>query len=71
MHRSDKIEIVTPKNIKIESVTVSSLSGVQIIEKQGNKSNTMSIDIRDLSQGMYLLQIKTNEGIIGKKVVKE
>ncbi len=68
---SNKIEIITPKNIKIELATMSSLSGSQIIEKQGDKSNMMTIDIRNLSQGMYLLQIKTNEGVIGKKVVKE
>lgn len=68
---SDKIEIITPKNIKIESATISSLSGSQVLEKQGDKSNIMIIDIRNLSHGMYLLQIKTNEGVIGKKVVKE
>ena len=68
---SDKIEIITPKNIKIESAKMSSLSGNQVLEKQGDKSNSMMIDIRNLSHGMYLLQIKTNEGVIGKKVMKE
>lgn len=68
---SDEIKIVTPKNIKIESATMSSLSGSQVLEKQGDKSNSMTIDIRNLTHGMYLLQIKTNEGVIGKKVVKE
>ena len=68
---SDKIEIITPKNIKIESATMSSLSGIQVLEKQGDKSNSMTIDIKNLTHGMYLLQIKTNEGIIGKKVMKE
>ena len=68
---SDEIKIVTPKNIKIESATISLLSGSQVLEKQGDKSNMMTIDIRNLNHGMYLLQIKTNEGVIGKKVVKE
>ena len=68
---SDKIEIVTPKNIRIESATMSSLSGSQVLEKQGDKSNIMTIDIRNLSHGMYLLRIKTNEGVIGKKVMKD
>lgn len=68
---SDEIKIVTPKNIKIESATMSSLSGSQVLEKQGDKSNMMTIDIRNLNHGMYLLQIKTNEGVIGKKVLKE
>ncbi len=68
---SDKIEIITPQNIKIESATMSSLSGSQVLEKQGDRLNNMTINIRDLNPGMYLLQIKTNEGVIGKKVVKE
>jgi bacillolysin len=68
---SDEISIVTPKNIKIESATMSSLSGSQVLEKQGDKSNNMTIDIRNLNHGIYLLQIKTNEGVIGKKVMKE
>ena len=68
---SDKIEIITPKNIKIESATMSSLSGSQVLEKQGDKSNIMTIDIKNLTHGMYILQIKTNEGVIGKKVIKE
>jgi Secretion system C-terminal sorting domain len=50
---------------------VSSLSGSQVIEKQGDKTNTMTLDIKNLNHGMYLLQIKTNEGVIGKKVMKE
>jgi hypothetical protein len=68
---SEKVEIITPKNIKIESASISSISGTQLLEKQGDKSNNMTIDIRNLNQGMYLLQIKTNEGVIGKKVIKQ
>ncbi len=68
---SNEIKIVTPKNIRIESATISALSGGQVLEKQGDKSNTMTLDIRNLNHGMYLLQIKTNEGVIGKKIMKE
>ncbi len=68
---SDEVRIVTPKNVKIESVSLSSMSGGQVFEKQGDKTNAMTIDIRNLTQGTYILQIKTNEGTVGKKVVKE
>ena len=68
---SDEVRIVTPKNVKIESASLSSMSGGQILEKQGDKTNTMSIDIHNLNQGTYILQIKTNEGTVGKKVIKQ
>jgi bacillolysin len=68
---SDEIRIVIPKNVKIESVKLSSIYGSQVIEKQGNKSNTMTLDIHNLTRGNYVLQIMTNEGIVAKKVSKE
>jgi bacillolysin len=68
---SDEIRIVVPKNIKIESVKMNAISGSQVIEKQGDKSSTMTINIQSLTRGNYVLQIMTNEGIVAKKVVKE
>jgi bacillolysin len=68
---SDEIRIVVPKNIKIESAKLFSISGSQVVEKQGDKSNTMTMNIHNLTKGNYVLQIMTNEGIVAKKVVKE
>jgi bacillolysin len=68
---SDEIRIVVPKNIKIESAKLFSITGSQVIEKPGDKSNTMTMDIHNLTKGNYVLQIMTNEGIVGKKVTKE
>ncbi len=68
---SDEIRIVVPKNIKIESAKLSSISGSQMLEKQGDKSNIMTIDIHNLTKGNYVLQIMTNEGMVAKKVTKE
>ncbi len=68
---SDEIRIVVPKNIKIESVKINSMSGSQVLDKQGDKSNIMTMDIRNLTRGNYVLQIMTNEGMVAKKVTKE
>ena len=68
---SDEIHIIVPKNIKIESAKLLSISGSQVLEKQGNKSNIMTLDIHNLIRGNYVLQIMTNEGIVAKKVTKE
>ena len=68
---SDEIRIVVPKNLKIESVKLNAISGSQVIEKQGDKSNTMTLNICNLAIGNYVLQIMTNEGMVAKKVTKE
>ncbi|MBC7408403.1 MAG: T9SS type A sorting domain-containing protein, partial [Arcicella sp.] len=68
---SDEIRIVVPKNIKIESAKLLSISGGQVLEKQGDKSSTMTLDIHNLTRGNYILQIMTNEGMVVKKVTKE
>jgi bacillolysin len=68
---SDEIQIVIPKNLRIESVKLNAMSGIQVIEKQGDKSNTMTLNIHNLATGNYVLQIVTNEGMVAKKVTKE
>ena len=68
---SDEIRIVVPKNLKIESVKMNAMSGGQVLEKQGDKSNIMTLNIRNLTRGNYVLQIMTNEGMVAKKVTKE
>jgi hypothetical protein len=68
---SEEIRIVVPKNIRIESAKLNAMSGRQVLEKQGNKSNEMTIDIRNLTRGNYVLQILTNEGMVANKVTKE
>jgi hypothetical protein len=68
---SDEINIVAPRSLKIESVKLSTMSGSQVIEKQGNNGSSVTLDIRNLNKGNYILQIMTNDGIIARKVSKE
>jgi Secretion system C-terminal sorting domain len=68
---SDEMRIVIPKNLRIESVKLNILSGSQVLEKQGDKSNIMTLNIHNLTSGNYVLQIMTNEGMVTKKVTKE
>jgi hypothetical protein len=68
---SDEIWIVVPKNLRIESVKLNVMSGSQVLEKQGDKSNVMTLNIHNLTRGNYVLQIMTNEGMVAKKVTKE
>ncbi len=68
---SDEMRIVVPKNIRIESVKLNAMSGSQVLEKQGDKSNTMTLNIHNLTKGNYVVQIMTNEGMVAKKVTKD
>ena len=68
---SDEIRIIVPRNLRIESVKLNALTGSQILEKQGDKSNTMTLNIHNLTKGNYVLQVMTNEGMVAKKVTKE
>ena len=68
---SDEIRIVVPKNVRIESVKLNAMSGSQVLEKQGDNSNIMTLNVHNLTSGSYILQIMTNEGIVTKKVTKE
>jgi bacillolysin len=68
---SDEIRIVVPKNIKIELAKLFSITGSQVVEKQGDKSNVMTLNIHHLTTGNYVLQVMTNEGMVAKKVTKE
>ncbi len=58
-------------NTKFENIelTISDISG-KIILKQKLNSNSNSIDISNNSKGLYLLQIKADNFIINKKILK-
>lgn len=68
---SDEIRIVVPKNLRIESVKINAMSGSQVLEKHGDKSNTMTLNTHNLAKGNYVVQIMTNEGMVAKKVTKD
>ncbi|MCF1192722.1 T9SS type A sorting domain-containing protein [Mangrovimonas sp. AS39] len=52
---------------RIESVTIYNLSG-QLIKQDSDISN--GVNVSQLSTGLYLIQIKTTEGIMTKKFLK-
>ncbi len=68
---SDEIRVIVPQNLRIESIKLNDMSGSKVSEKQGDKSNIMTLNIHNLNQGNYILQIMTNEGMVTKKVTKE
>jgi len=53
---------------QIEQVSIYNISGslIKVID-----SNTTSIDVTELSKGMYILVVKTDNGIVNSKFIKE
>jgi heat shock protein HslJ len=58
---------ITSEGNTIESIKIYSLDGTQIIEA---KSNVISIDVSNLSEGLYFIEISSSEGKSVQKFVK-
>jgi aminopeptidase N len=62
---SDVLNVVLPNNIAFEKATVVNMMGQKVLE-----SNTNVVSVSGLSKGVYSILIKTNEGIVTKKFIK-
>jgi bacillolysin len=65
---SDFIRINAPIGMKIESADLSNLSGIQLIDQKGDRSNVLEINVSKFQKGTYLLRIHTTDGIVNRKV---
>ena len=64
---NDKLNIIT--EVEIEEVVVYDVYGRQQSMVNGQQSTV--IDVSDLNSGVYFVMIKTNEGVVTKRFVKE
>ncbi|MGX7666352.1 T9SS type A sorting domain-containing protein [Flavobacterium pedocola] len=62
------INIAYSQNIAIEKIELFSINGVKLIEKN---EGIDTMDISNLSSGIYFLKIKSDYGVYTKKVIKE
>ena len=56
-------------NLNIRSITVYDLNGTQVAIKKGTYLN--SIDLSQLSSGIYFCEIDSDRGSIVKKIIKQ
>ena len=64
---SDKITITNSGKSKIDIINVNG----QIIKSFYNNEKEMTIDLRDLSNGIYIVKVMTDKDIITKKFIKQ
>lgn len=57
-----------PNNITIESIDLIDMNGKQIFH---SREALMKLDLSNVSNGIYLLQLKTNIGELSKRIVKQ
>jgi Secretion system C-terminal sorting domain len=66
----DFITINNPDNIQINTISVVDMNGRELLNnKYTTTSNT--INLSNLSKGIYFIQLNTDKGILSKKIIKE
>ncbi|HLW41855.1 MAG TPA: T9SS type A sorting domain-containing protein [Flavobacterium sp.] len=68
---TDMVTITNSESIGIEQVEIFDISGKTIKSLSFNNENEVQLNLGDFASGMYLLHIKTNQGVAVKKVVKK
>src|SRR5690554_334712 len=68
---TDVVTITNSESIGIEQIEVFDISGKTVKSLSFNNENEVQLNLGDFASGMYLLHIKTNEGVAVKKVVKK
>ena len=68
---NDIINLVSNDNIVINEIVVYDLSGKKLKKILYKGTNEVQMNIGDLVQGVYVLNIKTNKGITQKKIIKK
>ncbi|MBS2099099.1 T9SS type A sorting domain-containing protein [Carboxylicivirga linearis] len=67
MKLADHIEIIIPQTDEIE-VGIYNMAG-SLVKKQKSESSQMSINCSLFPKGLYIVQVKTNTGIVTKKIL--
>ncbi len=68
---SDRIEIYNLENQPIQGITIYSLQGQVVKRNVGHSGITQNINVSNLSTGSYIVEIKTNEHTVFKKLLKK
>src|SRR5690606_38903337 len=68
---NDVVTITNNENIGIEEIVVYDMDGKRVKEQKCKNESEIQLNIKDLASGVYMLHIKTKEGVTVKKIVKK
>lgn len=68
---NDIVNVTSTDDVVINEIVVHDLSNKKLKELSYKGTNQVQINMQDLSQGVYILTLKTNKGITVKKIAKK
>lgn len=66
-----EVNVVTTKDNRIEDIEMYNMSGLLVLDKKQVNTPKVSLDLSSSVTGVYILKIKTEKGMIIKKVIKK
>ncbi len=67
---NDFVNISNSENIKVSSVKITDLNGRVVKQNSFDSVSDISMNVSDLSSGIYMMNINSNEGSVTKKIIK-
>jgi hypothetical protein len=65
------LSVSNAENINVNAISIADLNGRVIKETKYSNVSNMEVDLSELSSGMYIMNINSDQGIATKKIVKE
>ena len=67
---NDFVNISNSENIKVSNIKITDLNGRVVKQKNFDNVSNINLNVSDLSSGVYMININTNEGSTVKKIIK-
>lgn len=68
---TSQINLSFANNLEKASLKITSILGQTVIEKQNFSGNTLSFDVSNIANGVYIIQIVENTSVINSKFIKQ
>ena len=65
----DKLIVTSSAQLKQTLVTIFNMQGQQRLSAQFENQNTMQLDVSTLSKGIYIVKVKSGNGVVNKKLI--
>ncbi|MBB6329350.1 ELWxxDGT repeat protein [Chryseobacterium sediminis] len=66
-----EVNLMSTKDNQIKEVEMYNMTGLLVLHKKQANTAKISLDLNNLVSGVYLLKIKTEKGMIMKKIIKK